>query len=186
MNLRAVSKESSATRLAASPMACNVIWKPAASRSTTIFTSSSGLMSSRPRLAGSSAKGSSMAAEREPPLPSVTPLSAPVLSQGSVVPPSRRMASSFSSEAAKGSHSVTRSVSFPSSFSARKARKSSQSELSWMEVTPRRAASAIASSKPRLRCSAVGGGMSFSTRSVARSLSHPVGSPAASLTISPP
>jgi hypothetical protein len=51
-------------------MAWSAIWKPAASRSTIIFFNSSGGRRGMPLFAGSSAKGASMAAVREPSVPS--------------------------------------------------------------------------------------------------------------------
>ena len=115
----AASKASSATRFARSPMAWKFSWKPALSRSMAKARIFSGSIVIIPLVEESSEYGVSIAAVRDPKAPSVTSLSAPVRNHGSVVPPSRRICSSCSIGAEKGSHSVMRTVSLPSFLIAR-------------------------------------------------------------------
>ena len=89
---------------------------PTRSRSMAMAFNFSGSTVSMPLVDGSSEYGARSAAVCVPRAPSMNPLSAPVLNQGSVVPPSARLFCSSSVESVKGSHSVMRTVSFLSCF----------------------------------------------------------------------
>ena len=149
----AASKALRAMSLARSPMAWKPSWKPAAARSAAM------LVELRPGRSGGGRsywgrprRDRARAAVREPSEPSMKPLSMVRWRSGSFVGWLARRSSRMARGWLKSSHSETRRWSLLVCSSSSRARKSSQSELSWTVVTPWARASSMATSRAWRRC----------------------------------